>query len=338
MKPAMKKERDQIIQLLWDAQDNAAQEDAPEVLTAARITVLRLEIFLSELNQADEPGETGKTYKFLGDAYYALAAKKDQELIAKARKMYVEAEGWLELAGDELTLAKLNFNLGNACRRLGGGYDRANMEEARQRYNNALKFFTATQPDAVPTVLESLQDLEIALRALDMFEVSARGKQRSEALMAQLAENPSPEFMQAVQDEIDQMGTDADKDAWKMIELLRGAQDVTSSVETEGNIQSLMGLVNQGALAEELESQKVDNDLFGRAYAMLNQSVTSGEATKEEADDLRAILEQFQGIATRPAETPAELNTQYAEMKEFADQYKKASKPTKSRARKKGKR
>ena len=338
MKPAMKKERDEIIQLLWDAQDSTTQEDAPDVLAVARLTTLRLEIFLGEVNKADDPVETGKTYKYLGDAYYTLAAKKDQELIAKARAMYVEGEKWLELAGDQLTLAKLNFNLGNACRRLGGGYDRANMEEARQRYNNALKFFTATQPDAVPTVLETLQDLEIALRALDMYEVSAREKQRSEALMAQLSENPSPEFMQAVQNEINQMGTDADKDAWKMIELMRGAQNVTNSVETEGNIQSLMGLINQGASAEELESQQIDNDLFGQAYAMLNQSVTSGEATKEQADDLRAILEQFQGIATRPAETPAELNTQYAEMKEFADRYKKAPNPTKSRAKKKGKR
>jgi hypothetical protein len=172
-----------------------------------------------------------------------------------------------------------------------------------------------------------------------MYEVSAREKARSEALMAQLAENPSPEFMQSIQDEINKMGTDADKDAWKMIELLRGARDVTdSAVDTEGNIQSLIGLINEGAAAEELESQQADNELFGQAYAMLNESVTSGEATKEQADDLRAILEQFQVIATRSAETPGELDTRSADMTEFIDRYKKATKPTKPRAGKKGKR
>lgn len=334
MKPAQAKKRDQIIQQLWDAQDNASQEDAPEVLSAARTAISKLEALLKAENELDDPGHTGKTYKFLGDAYYTLAAGRDQESFATACKMYLQGERLLESAADQTTLAKLNFNLGNAYRKLGAGFDRANMEEARRRYNNARKLFTATQPDAVPTVLSSLQDLEVAIRALDMYEVAAREKDRAQKLREQLEQagaDPDPEFMRSIQGEIDKMSASANKDAWKMSDLLRQTNEVSdtsekSSSDAEENIRSLMGFINEDASDEQLKSRQADEELFGMAFQMLDDSVAKGEATKGQADDLRSILEQFKGIASRSAETPLELNAKYTDMKEFVDRYKKSAK------------
>ncbi|MGH9875529.1 MAG: hypothetical protein ACRD9S_23990 [Pyrinomonadaceae bacterium] len=332
MKPGIVKKRDQIIQRLWDAQDNATESHAPEVVSAAQTAIDQLETILKGADEAADPLQIGKTYKFLGDAYYTLSAGQDQELITKTCETYIHGERLLEATDDQLTLAKLNFNLGNAYRKLGGGYNRANMEEARRRYHSALKLFNSVQPESAATVLDSIQDLEIAIRALGMFETSTAEKERSERLMRRLelaGADPDPEVLKSIQAEVDEMGAAANKDALKMIEFMQKTQGLNNSSGDGAaeQLQKLKGFVSESATEHEAASRQADDELFGQAFAMLKNSVATGETTKDKAEDLESLLKQFQGMVTRPEQTPAEMLAHSQEEREFIDRFKKAYRP-----------
>ena len=77
--------RQEIMERLWATEDSAPQADAPEVLAAAARAVAELEGLLEGVGGDDDPLEVGRTWRYLGDTYFTLSAKRDKDALARGR-------------------------------------------------------------------------------------------------------------------------------------------------------------------------------------------------------------------------------------------------------------
>jgi hypothetical protein len=308
MKPDAIRKRDAVLKTLWDLEDAGSPSSDPAVAQAARRAVATLEGILAADNAQENPVETGITWKYLGDAYWSLRDVDGRDALDHGRQAYLTGETYLTGpgagAGAELPLAKLNFNLANTLRLLDGAQNRANLLEARNRYNQAIRGFQRTKPEAVPPVLESLRQVEIALQASDLFERSKSELERGRALQERFKKagfSPDANLDREVTAEIARMKKSQEKDFAGLAALLRSTGGETSGPSTPSG----------SASAGSPHSKD-----FDAAFNMLQRAAKSGEVTPERGETLRRALEQFQNIVEQPAHTPQELAAQSIRMRE----------------------
>ncbi len=321
MRPEAIKKRDAALKPLWDLEDAGRPESDPAVVAAARRAIATVEALLAADDGRTNPVETGKAWKFLGDAYWTLREAGGRDALDHARKAYVAGEPYLQGPGAELPLAKLNFNLANTLRLIDGAQNRDNLLEARARYNQALHGFQKTKPDAVDTVLESLRQVEIGLRMSELFHRSKDELDRGRALkdrLRQAGNAPDPALDREVTAEIERMKQSQGKDLADLGSFLRSTRPFAAgagSAWDEG-----LSKVNQMMQDESAQSGRPSPGYapeFSAAYSMLEAASQSGEIAPERGETLRRALEQFQAIVEQPANTPEELSAQSIRMHEY---------------------
>ena len=136
-----------------------------------REVVRDLETIAREADRGDpDELERSRTWRYLGDAYFDLAAGKDATLLQEGVAAYRRAEALLENAESPVDRAKLDFNLANTLRGLGGAADRPLLEEARRRYGQALETFSHHAPQFVAQVKANIAMLAAQLTILGVHE------------------------------------------------------------------------------------------------------------------------------------------------------------------------
>lgn len=134
-----------------------------------REVVRELDSIAREADQTDGDAlERSRTWRWLGDAYFDLAAGKELEALAEARMAYSHAEALLRDVASPLDHGKLNFNFANTLRGLSGGKDRELLEEARVRYLRARNIFGREAPNLVQQVDAYLGTLDAQLALSDL--------------------------------------------------------------------------------------------------------------------------------------------------------------------------
>jgi HEPN domain-containing protein len=200
-------QREAIMQQLWSVEDRASTPHDPTLKAAARGAVSQLRALLATVGyDFRDPLNAGKTWRYLGDAYFTLSGKTDETSLRLARQAYLKAEKILADAHDTLESAKLDFNLANTTRLLDGGRNRELLEEARRRYYDARKAFARVMPEAVASVENSLESLEIVIKGLDFLKTAGEGYHKTNSLKQKLeAAGNDPEQISRIAREFEKL-------------------------------------------------------------------------------------------------------------------------------------
>ena len=308
--------RDEIMERLWVIEETDAPADAPEILTIAR----RAREEFSELLEAwdghpetpDNPGETGRLFRYIGDTCFSVSARKDTPTLMATVEFYRRGEPLLESAGAALELAKLRFNLANTLRLLAKGRDAAALEEARRRYNEARQIFQREAPDKLELVESSLQSLEVQIRALSFYAAAEKGRDQLQELKQTLerAEPDDRETDRRVDEALTQ---------FKATEASPGEQlnQFRSFVEQAADLMPASGtpeektaafekmqaeLANLSAQFSTGEDRERDNQ-FSAMFAELEKAGERGEFSATRQAAFRGILQRFQTLVREPAKT-----------------------------------
>ncbi len=322
--------RDAIMEPLWEIEEQAKPDEA-EVQRIARETVAQIQQLLSQWKDSAEATangrETGKLHRYLGDALSSLSGKRDKDLLAMARDVYLEGEPLLEAGGDRLELARLNFNLGVALQFMAAGHDRVPMEEARRRYHAARGIFQTEKPETVEQVETALEIIETQLRALRHFEAAQKSRDELQALKETLA-NAAPEDT-ATDEKVRRTLKEMERttpSATEQLDSFRGFFEQAAKVlpqpdDPARTDETRRQLAN---LAKDLSGGKSNeyDDAFSAIFADLEKETQRGEVSPQRAASLRATLQQFQTIVRTPAKTPEEMATRLGEMRAAIAQFK----------------
>ena len=326
--------RQEIMERLWAEEDSAPRADAPEVLAEASRAVTELEGLLQTAGGREDPLEVGRTWRYLGDTYFTLSAKRDKDALARGREAYRRAEPLSEAAGDAVETAKLNFNHANVLRLNGGGYDRALLEEAKRRYYRSLQLFRAGAPAAVPQVEEALQSVEVALRTLSIYETAQQSRDQLQGMMERL-QSADPEDAEAdreVERALAEFKANEQSPADQLQELsalLNQAMPALTSAagpEEAAAFEQKVRADLEGAFGQldPEERRKVDEteDLFEQARAALLETAERDGVSKERAEAGFAVLEQFKALASQSPQSPEKMLTQGGRMRDRISQFK----------------
>lgn len=324
------RDRQQIMDQFWFAEDRSGGADSPEVRQAAAKAVSQLEELLARSEDDFDDRERGLTLRYLGDAYFSLSGKNDQESLAKGRRAYMRAELLTRSAGDRLDMAKLNFNMANTLRAIGEAPDFPFLAEARRRYNDALKVFSAGMPEAVPQVQSALQSLEIIAEGVRMYDAAKRSHDRIADLYKRL-EQAGPAIESRVLNEVVREFEHLKGTEKKPAALLAGFQDFLASAGTllaqteqdEDNLEEANSTLEN--LAREFSAGlgiDATDEVFDRVFELLDGAGDSGEVSEERRDALHATLMEFRALTRESPETPEAMVSQVARMREVINRYK----------------
>jgi|GEM_PF-1378410 len=311
--------RQQIMEALWAVEDSAPSLEGPEVRAAAAEAAFQLHQLLDDWESTgspDEALETGRTWRFLGDAYFSLSGKEDQEALEMARQSYERAGPYLEAAGDQLEWAKWSFNLANTLRLIEEDGLFPHLEEAKADYNVALEIFGQQMPEAVPQVESSLASLERVIQAQELMQAAKGGMDRLaelESLLQQAGDDASPELLQQVQQEIDQLEAQEP-------ELLAQASSLTGEESlADDDSETEPSITEQGRqrLVEAAGSGADMVALFGMLQEQYQAEIDAGRISPERKQMLDAVMAEGEKmVAAKPDELP-EMIVRSAKAKEL---------------------
>ena len=319
---------------LWAAEDSAPHPEAPGVLAEASLALRELEALLQTAGGSEDPLEVGRTWRYVGDTYFTLSAKKDKDALARAREAYLRAEPLSEAGGEAVEVAKLNFNHANVLRLIGGGYDRALFEEAKRRYYRALQIFRTATPAVVPQVEEALQSVEVGLRTLSIYETAQQSRDQLQGLMERL-QGADPDDVEAdreVERALAEFKTNEQSPADQLQELSalmnQAMPAITSAASPEeaAAFEQKVRADLEGAFGQldPEERRKADEteDLFEQARASLRETAERDGVSKERMEAGFAILEQFKALAAQSPQSPEKMTTQGGRMRDVISQFK----------------
>lgn len=299
--------RQQIMEALWAVEDSAPSLEGPEVRAAAAEAAPQLHQLLDDWELSGETAEAleaGRTWRYLGDAYFSLSGKEDQEALEMARQSYERAGPYLESAGDQLEWAKWAFNLANTLRLIQQDELFPHLEEAKAYYNVALEIFSQQMPEAVPRVESSLASLEQVIQAQTLMQSAKGGLDRLaelETLLQQAGDKADPELLQQVQQEIDLLEAEepellAQASSLTGEELLAGDELETEPSITEQGRQRLVEAAGSGADMAAL---------FGMLQEQYQAEIDAGRISPERKQMLGAVMAEGEKmVAAKPDELP----------------------------------
>ena len=143
-----------IMAALWRSVD-AAPPERPPAEAGARAAAELLAL-VHTMDGGEDADEVGRTWKYVGDAYYVAAAKADQASLRAAKAAYERALGFL--GGDESVVqrAKTLVNLANTLCFMTETSDGVRFARAAALYREALPVFRRSLPDEIHEVRRSL--------------------------------------------------------------------------------------------------------------------------------------------------------------------------------------
>jgi hypothetical protein len=240
--------RNEIVEAYWEVEESQIDPAAPVVVQAGRLAVHQLEALLRDWDPVNGDAETGVTYRYLGDAYFSASARQSQVEIERARQAYLAGEACLQRAGDELGLAKLNFNLANTLLFIEVGNDHPYYAEARRRYQLAYDGFRRYAPAYLPMVAQSIQRVDGLIASQQVQRAVSGDLSRLEAT-ANHSPAASPDSPPADLDEYAQrlgQGIEQAEDWGSLFQVLRQAYqaEVAAGKITPERQQTLEGVMD----------------------------------------------------------------------------------------------
>jgi hypothetical protein len=282
MRAAQIKERERIMDRVCDIVNSAPSETDPAVVTTARSAIDELNRIVKQQGE-DDSFEAAKTWKYLGDAYWYAASRKDQEALSNARRCYYRAEAGY--ASDPVATAKLNFNLGNVLRLIDKGFNYECLLEAKRRYMKAAQLLRLHQPEMVQAVDRSIRDLEPAICALPLMQRAEADQQRARKLKAELEADPaaSGQKLREIQNAIDE---------------LNRASPAMEQALVDGQFDSNMALLLK-QMQSSLEQGAMAPDKKGAMEQLLEEFARTFKDRPDRAEGMAARSERLRKIADR---------------------------------------
>lgn len=325
------KTRDDIMNALWAVEDSVASPDDPAVIAAAKTAVRNLATLLEALEGDRDSIDLGKTWRYLGDAYFSQSGKKNEDALRCGREAYLKAEALLTEADDPQEMAKLQFNLANTTRLIDAGRNRSMLEEARSRYHKARALFRDAMPSVVPQVEDSLQSLEIAIQALGFFENAEAGYEKTRNLQRILqADGDDPQKLLQVQKEFDALKKDEPGPVEQLQKFRNFFESVapllgTNEQSNEDRLSDARSKMEELAVqfeGPESNARHSDEALFNMVFDAIGKAGQEGEIDSERQTALRRMLQEFQRIHNRPDGTPEEMTRKSREMRDLIQRHK----------------
>lgn len=213
--------RENIMEILWAAQDKAAPDyDSVELASAGKAAARGLEKLLSKEAKGQPKTELALTWRYLGDAWFCASRKTDQDCIGRSVDAYEHVEDLLADSGREVDLAKLHFNHANALRQVTGDGQHAGLEKAQKLYAAALVTFRKLLPDGVAATEASLRDVQTALRAYEIVQWGQKDRDRVQQLRQKLVDTDPADDLEVrrqISREIDAMKADDATDDFRSL-------------------------------------------------------------------------------------------------------------------------
>ena len=172
----------------WAVEESQTDPVAPIIIQAGHRAVRQLEALLRDWDPANGDLETGVTYRYLGDAYFSASGRQSQAEIERARQAYLSGEACLQRVGDQLGLAKLNFNLANTLLFIQVNNFCPYYAEARRRYQLALDGFRQIAPSYLPMVAEAIRRVDGLIASQQVQHVISAELDQLQALQAGAAQ------------------------------------------------------------------------------------------------------------------------------------------------------
>ena len=326
------KQREEIMQQLWSVEDRTSTPQDATLKAAARGAVSKLRALLATVGcDFRDPLNVGKTWRYLGDAYFTLSAKTDETSLRLARQAYLKAEKFLADAHDALETAKLDFNLANTTRLLDGGQSRELLEEARRRYYNARKAFAGVMPEAVASVENSLESLEIVIKGLDFLKTAEEGYRKTNSLKQKLeAAGNDPEEISRIAREFEKLkgeGRRPEDEIRSFQSYLNRVSPLLSSYGSEGEkkigqIKAALKDLSTDFRPEPDTATATDNAIFGAVFDAVNKAAQRGEVGSDRKETLDRILKEFYDIWNQPEDMPGQMALKSTRMRDLIARYK----------------
>lgn len=319
----MIEERDELMRRLWAAEDSATP---PAKLRAQALEVASgLERILAARPPRADPGETARTWRYLGDACFLAAEKKHQRELERGRAAYLRAEALLADRPDPLAKAKLDFNLANTLRALGEPPRFPHLEEAARRYAAARAVAQELQPELVPRIESALESLELLRGLVDVHARSGVHAARVEAMMQRLraaghqADRP---LLQELERELQSLPSLADA-----VRQARGqARGVLRALAAGGGPRppgQLEHALEPLALAAGQREQEADmGAMFDLLRVLIGQRATRGEINPLRQAALTGLVAEFQTVTAMPDGTALELAVKLDRQREIIARFK----------------
>jgi hypothetical protein len=235
--------------------------------------------------------EQSRTYRHLGSVYADLEPALGKEMLLKAEKAYQAAETRLVGQSDELERAKLNFNFGNTLRQIDPN-DIEQLQEAKQRLLNARAYFAAKAPQFLTQVDAALQSVEGLLRIAPLVNAVKQNTGDMAALEQQLAAGGNVREIAEKAHEVMKRGGGAAGMVGRVQTMIDALPDHQRQNGKFADIQKQMQDLTKQVLGNNEMTPEV-KEMWSLLNDRLKSEADSGTVSKDRAETLRGVLEEF---------------------------------------------
>jgi len=310
-------------------------KDAPGFRQELTAVVQELERVLEETAGTSAAAlERSRTARWLADAYADLA--RDQRVatgedlahLARAAGAYQVAESLLPADADR-DRAVLNFNYANALRRF-DAEDVPLLESAKARYQAALQYFAAREPETAAQVRQALESVLVLLRLAPLAKAVASTQLEIERMGELLSDKAGAAEIQAQLRRVVEGGGPAVL-ARRTIDLLEELPESIRARDSDGKLRAMIsnlvmlsaqgpeeGRLAQnaavlGALQERLRRELDEGKLDGPREAAVRSAIERlGAALTSVGDDVETIRASLRDLRSgAEALLPAVRNASY---------------------------
>lgn len=303
--------RQAIMEAFWQVEDSVAPE-APEVTAAAAEAARQLDRLLArwpaEGDSAD-PLEIGRTWRYLGDAYFSQSGKENQALLDAAHQAYQNAESHLTAAGDQLEWAKWAFNQANVLRLIRKNDLFPHLAQAKTLYAAARPIFEAEMPAGLDRVDASLESLATMMQAHQLLVAAKADKDQATTLAERLKQaGDDQEQLKSIEQEIERLEA-GEPDLIAQAEALTGSNPIERgqppSITDQGR-EALLSAVDAGADMSQL---------FGLLQKQYQAEIEAGRISPERRQMLDAVMTESGRLVNGKADALPDMVARSAKAK-----------------------
>lgn len=235
--------------------------------------------------------EQSHTHRLLGSLYADLAPALGNEMLARAVSAYRAAEELLEGQSDELERAKLDFNFGNALRQVDPN-DAGLLQEAKRRLLAARATFLVQATQFLPQVDAALKSVESLLALAPLAREIDENTKDMSALQEKLAAGGNvSEIAEETRKVMSRHGGVAG-----MIGRLQAVIDTLSDEQRQSakfeEVRRQMEILTNQALGGKEVSPEI-REVWSLLNEKLKYEAESGKVSKERAETLKGVLEEY---------------------------------------------
>ena len=269
--------RNEIMESYWEVEESQIEPVAPVVIQAGRQAVRQLEALLRDWDPVNGDAVTGVTYRYLGDAYFSASGRQYQAEIEWARQAYLAGKACMQRAGNQLGLAKLNFNLANTLLFIEAGNGHPYYIEARRRYQLAYDGFSRYVPAYLPMVAEAIQRVDGLIASQQVQRLVSEELSQLQAAAGQIAPAQTESHPATLDDY---------------------AQPLAQGVEQEADWGSLFKVLQQ-AYQAEVASGKISAERQQTLDGVMGALGKVFDNPSEELADKMAAIARVRGLMGR---------------------------------------